>query len=252
MSKPTEIHRRMIALLQSNPQGLTSGEIRAGLSLEAAEQAQLDRRRRDLYVWYEIAKEKKDGEWRYRFVSEREAPKHSGPVPAALRAQIKLAAHGRCQICGKTVERHGAVLVVDHKLPQDWGGTNDADNLWAICEECNAEKKNYYSAQDATLMRSVMQHKSVHVRIGETLKSLKSVPASLLALVANAADWPKRTRDLRYLGWNFSTSRRSLPSGKVEAVYQLTQFQDWPADPSREVRRIEQDRARAKKRRAAK
>lgn len=249
MARPTEIHRRMVALLQANPQGLTSGDIRAGLGLDASEQAQLDRRRRDLYVWYDISKEKRNGEWFYRYVGERAVPRHAGPVPAALRAQIKLGAHGTCQICGRTIEKHGVVLVVDHKLPQDWGGTNDPDNLWAICEECNAEKKNYYSAQDAELMRAVMRHKSIHVRLGETLKRLETVPASTLALVGGQSDWMKRTRDLRYLGWNFETSRKRLPSGKVEAYYKLLQYQEWPEDPTREVRRIESERAADKRRR---
>lgn len=239
----------MIELLQANSEGLTSGEIRAGLGLQASEQAQLDRRRRDLYVWYDIAKEKRDGEWRYKFVAERAAPRHAGPVPAPLRAQIKLAAHGRCQICGRSVEKHGVVLVVDHKLPQDWGGTNDPDNLWAICEECNSEKKNYYSAQDADLMRAVMRHESIHVRIGETLKMLGTVSDSVLSLVGGQSDWMKRTRDLRYLGWNFATFRKRLPSGKVEVFYKLLQFQEWPEDPSREARRIEAERAANKRRR---
>ena len=39
-------------------------------------------------------------------------------------------------MCGKTIERHGITLVVDHKIPRDWGGTNAEENLWAICEEC--------------------------------------------------------------------------------------------------------------------
>jgi len=239
----------MVALLRANPQGLTSGDIRAGLGLDASEQAQLDRRRRDLYVWYEISKEKRNGEWLYRYVGELATPRHSGPVSAALRAQIKLSAHGTCQICGRTIEKHRVVLVVDHKLPQDWGGTNDVDNLWAICEECNAEKKNFHSAQDADLMRAVMRHKSIHVRLGETLKRLGTVPASVLALVGGQSDWMKRTRDLRYLGWNFDTSRKRLPSGKVEAYYKLLQHQEWPKDPSREIRRIEAERAAGKRRR---
>lgn len=233
----------MVALLQAHPEGLTSGEIRAKLGIEASEQAQLDRRRRDLYVWYEIGKENRDGEWRYRFISERATPRHAGPVPAPLRAQIKLAAHGRCQICGKTVEKHGAVLVVDHKVPQDWGGTNEPSNLWAICEECNSEKKHYFSAQDAEFMRAVMSHKSVHVRIGEALKKMGSVPASLLSLVAGQSDWMKRARELRYLGWNFETVNRRLPSGRVEATYKLLQFQEWPEDPTGDIRRYEVERA---------
>lgn len=248
MSRPNALHLQIVELLKTHPEGLTSGEIRAKLNLDPADQAQLDRRRRELYVWYEIRKAKRSGQHIYIFIGERDTPRHAGAVPAPLRAQIKLAAHGRCQMCGKTVERHGIVLVVDHKVPQDWGGSNDPSNLWAICEECNAEKKNYFSAQDAELMRAVMRHESIHVRLGETLKRLVTVPASILSLVGGQSDWMKRTRDLRYLGWNFETFRKRLPSGKVEAVYRLLQHQDWPEEPSREVRRIEAERAAAKRR----
>lgn len=237
----------MVTLLRANPEGLTSGEIRAGLGLDSSEQAQLDRRRRDLYVWYEIGKEKRGGECRYWFIAERPSPRHSGPVPARLRAQVKLTAYGRCQLCGKTVERHGVALVVDHKIPQDWGGTNDLHNLWAICEECNGEKKNYYAAQDTDLMRTVMRHPSIHVRLGETLKRLETVPASILSLVGGQSDWMKRTRDLRYLGWNFETFRKRQAGGRTETFYKLLQFQSWPDDPSREIRRIEAERAADKR-----
>jgi len=33
------------------------------------------------------------------------------------------------------------VLVVDHKIPREWGGETVSENLEAICEDCNAGKK---------------------------------------------------------------------------------------------------------------
>jgi len=63
---------------------------------------------------------------------------------------------------------------VDHKKPRDWGGTSDRDNLWAICEDCNAGRKAYFSSLhvEVELMKRVTAHKSVHVRIGELLKAV--------------------------------------------------------------------------------
>jgi hypothetical protein len=148
-------------------------------------------------------------------------------------------------MCGRTVGQHSVVLVVDHKIPVDWGGSNDEDNLWALCEDCNAGKKAYFSTQDQDLMRGIMQHKSIHVRIGELLKrnSGRPVPSPLIEFVAGQADWKKRTRELRYLGWEIEATRRKLQSGKVESYYTLRKSTGWPADPSGWIREFERNRA---------
>src|SRR5207249_10744590 len=51
------------------------------------------------------------------------------------RAEILLLADARCEMCGRTIQEHPISLVVDHRIPRDWGGGNLAENLWAICEE---------------------------------------------------------------------------------------------------------------------
>lgn len=45
----------------------------------------------------------------------------------------------RCRICGVTAEA-GARLEVDHKVPVAKGGSNEIENLWALCFECNRGK----------------------------------------------------------------------------------------------------------------
>jgi hypothetical protein len=54
-SRPGAIHRQIAELLRQHPEGLTSGQIRAKLNLAPDEQAQLDRRRRDLRKWFILA-----------------------------------------------------------------------------------------------------------------------------------------------------------------------------------------------------
>ena len=237
--KPGAIHRKMAELLQENPGGLTSGQLREGLGLDPAEQAQLDRRRRELRYWYEIDKKTAGGRTFYIMRGERKTPFETGGVSLRKKATTLAAAHGRCQMCGKTIERHGITLVVDHKIPRDWGGSNEEENLWAICEECNAGKKAHFASLDQTLMRRVMQHESVHMRIGELLKGSggKMVTSDLIALVAGQDDWKKRTRELRYLGWRIEVSRKKLPSGRVRSAYTLRRFVDWPPDPSGWIRK---------------
>ena len=245
-SKPGAIHRKMAELLQQHPGGLTSGQLREKLGLGPTEQAQLDRRRRELRSWYRIEKKRVGAETLYVFLGERPKPAESTGISLRKRAAILGAAHGRCQMCGRTVEAHGITLVVDHKIPRDWGGTNEDENLWPICEECNAGKKAHFSSLDRSLMRRVMGHKSVHVRIGELLKASrgKAVTSDLIALVAGQDDWKKRTRELRYLGWRIDVGRKKLASGRVRSAYTLRRFTDWPPDPSGWIRRYELDRAK--------
>jgi 5-methylcytosine-specific restriction endonuclease McrA len=244
-SNPGAIHRQIAELLKQHPDGLTSGQIRAKLNIAPDAQAQLDRRRRDLRKWYILGKRQIGKDWVYTLKGERKASVLERSVNIRVRAAILGKAHGRCQMCGQKVEQHGVVLVIDHKIPVDWGGSNEEDNLWALCEECNAGKKAYFASQNQHLMRDVMRHKSIHVRIGEALKCNfgKPVPSPLIELVAGQEDWKKRTRELRYLGWEIDASRRRLASGKVESYYTLRKFTKWPDDPSGWIRDFERKRA---------
>lgn len=244
-SRPGAIHRQIVELLKQHPDGLTSGQIRAKLNLAPEEQAQLDRRRRDLLKWYELEKKQIGKDWIYVFKGERKTAILDRSVNIRVRASVLGRAYGRCQMCGRTVAQHNIVLVVDHKIPIDWGGTNSEENLWALCEDCNAGKKAYFASQNQGLMKDVMQNPSVHVRIGELLKRnfKKPVPSPLIELVAMQEDWRKRTRELRYLGWEIQAARKKLESGKSESYYTLMKFCEWPEDPSGWIRNFEKKRA---------
>src|ERR1039458_3930962 len=109
----------------------------------------------------------------------------SKPNETQLRMAELLKQRPAGMMCGRPVQMHGISLVVDHKKPRDWGGANDRENLWAICEECNGGKKSYFSSLsvDAEFMKKVTAHESVHVRIGETLKAVgigKRTPPEIL------------------------------------------------------------------------
>jgi 5-methylcytosine-specific restriction endonuclease McrA len=184
-SKPSAIHLRIVEVLKRFPGGVSGGQIRQDLEsagLRPEDQTHLDRRKRDLKKWFVIEKVKTiqilDGKKRtvtlYKYVGERESVTDEGQVDQKTRAHVIRSAHGRCQMCGETVARHGITLVVDHKKPREWGGTNDVENLWAICERCNSGKKAYFSSLDvnAEIMKAAMSHDSVHVRIGELLKAV--------------------------------------------------------------------------------
>ena len=56
-----------------------------------------------------------------------------------LRFQVLKKSNYSCQLCGLSAS-DGARLEIDHKLPLAKGGTNDIQNLWALCFDCNRGK----------------------------------------------------------------------------------------------------------------
>jgi HNH endonuclease len=264
-SKPGSIHLRIVEVMKQFPQGISGGQIRHELEkqgLRPEDQTHLDRRKRDLKKWFLIKKivavQNVGGKDRrvilYKFAGNKRIVIDKGQIDQKLRAEVIRTAHGRCQMCGRTIERHMITLVVDHKKPRDWGGTNDRANLWAICEECNSGKKNWFSSLDvsADTMKRAMASESVHVRIGELLKKIgvgNRTPSSLLEIVADQDDWQKRLRELRYpvIGWHIEKHLYNDPSGKKQADYVLRKFKQWPENPSDVIRRFEKERALANK-----
>jgi hypothetical protein len=259
-SKPGAIHLRIIEVMKRFPKGISGGQIREELSkegLQPDEQTHLDRRKRDLKKWFVIEKsvvsQIVSGKTRkivlYRYVRERTEAIDEGDIGIKSRAAVIHAAHGRCEMCGRTIAKDAITLVVDHKKPRDWGGTNDRSNLWAICEECNAGKKAHFSSLDigAELMRKVMASPSVHVRIGELLKAFgvgARTPSWLLEFVADQDDWHKRLRELRYpvIGWEIETRLYKEASGRKRADYILRESKEWPENPTALIRKYEQER----------
>jgi 5-methylcytosine-specific restriction endonuclease McrA len=264
-SKPGKIHLQIIEVMKRFPMGISGGQIREELArggLGANEQTHLDRRKRDLKKWFEIEKRMDyrdiDGKKRkvmlYVYHGKRKRVVDEGGVNQRIRGQVLRAAHGQCQMCGRTISKHQVTLVVDHKKPREWGGTNDRENLWAICEECNAGKKDYFSSlrADSETMKKVLGLQSVHMRIGELLKATgidRPTPSDLLEMVADQDDWHKRLRELRYpvIGWEIDVKRRKAQGGRILADYILRKFRAWPADPTGAIRRFEEERERKNK-----
>lgn len=209
MRRPGIIHRRIVELLRQNPAGLTSGQIRAKLNLAPGEQSQLDRRRRELRKWYILERRQAGTEWRYTLKGERKASVLERGVNIRVRAAVLGRAHGRCQMCGRTLARHAVVLVVDHKIPVDWGGSNEEDNLWAICEGCYA--KTHLARRRRELWASVFEKPSATARVRAllTARTGEWVPATWIKAAAATADWSRVVRRLRAEGYDVRVRTRS-------------------------------------------
>jgi hypothetical protein len=151
-------------------------------------------------------------------------------------------------MCGRTVDDDQIKLHIDHKVPREWGGATEEENLWALCSTCNEGKRNYIASFDPELMKHVLSHESVHRRLVELLHSKLGdwVDCDLLEFVANfedyQTDWRKRLRELRYFGLEIDTSREKRDRRTV-SLYRLRNWAELPEDLSEAARRFEVVRA---------
>ena len=120
------------------------------------------------------------------------------PINNKLRYSILHRDNSKCQRCGLGVE-DGVKLDVDHKLPVDWGGTNDEDNLWTLCVDCNGGKKNLFSDLDAEMMKKIVILESGYERLKMYFKlnPNQEIEPIKLEIVAQIRDWERTLRYIR-------------------------------------------------------
>lgn len=255
-SKLGAIHFAILDLLKAHPGGLTIYEIRDRIG-DFGVQQHLDKRVRDLRYAYKVPLRRVAGRQVYVLEGERtDQLSDSGQIPSALRAKLLHAAHGRCQMCGRTIESDGVKLEIDHKIPRNWGGLTVEDNLWAICALCNSGKRDFFATFNDDQMRTILSFKSVYERIAQTLRLYdgEPTPSWLLQFVANSddyqEDWQKRLRELRYppIGYKIKPSRRTNANGKVEAAYSLESWKPLPENHKFLIKEYERLNRKARKR----
>mgnify|MGYP006424347411 CR=1 FL=1 len=217
-------------------------DIDSGLPDDLQHQSDLPRRIRELRSrgGYSITNRRGEGTSWYTLQSlePRRQVADSSPIPGRLRPKILLKANGRCSLCGKTIEEDGIKLVIDHRVPREWGGTSDEDNLWAICETCNIQKRDYFDTLPTDVMERCMAYKETVQRIGELLKVKQGevVPRWLISAVAMEDEWTRRLRELRDLDWKVETIRVSGERGATRFAYKLISHRPWPTDVRRAIR----------------
>jgi hypothetical protein len=62
-------------------------------------------------------------------------------VDTRTRYRILMRDNSTCQVCGRSVPE--VKLEVDHIIPPHKGGSNEDDNLQALCEDCNKGKSDW-------------------------------------------------------------------------------------------------------------
>jgi hypothetical protein len=235
---------KALDLLRQHPDGLTMSQMREKLNATAENQEHFNRRVRDIRKLHHLHRERVDGDTVYKLGEAKPEPADFGQISEKLRAAVLHAAHGRCQMCGKTVKEDGVKLQVDHRIPGSWGGPTEFENLQALCEECNRGKRNFFSSFDGDEMRNIIAYESVHERLAHLLKLRigEPVPAYILDFVANVIDrqedWHKRLRELRYPGIDLviEVSKKKNEKGVVQSFYTLKNWKDLPPDHKRIMR----------------
>lgn len=209
---------------------------------------------RSLREYFDVAATPLDGEVRYQLTGWAGTRSKSEQVPISPRLRVQALARGRCSLCGKAPGQHGVVLEVDLRVPPEWGGTNDPENLWALCETCHVGWLQHLQtyAPYADKISRAASYAEPQRRIGELLKAFDGgwVPSELIGIVASAKeyqeDFQRRIRDLRFLGWDIKQQKRYNEGARVRSYYRLVRSAPWP-DSIRTAIATEERARKAKK-----
>jgi hypothetical protein len=223
-------------LYRRRPNPPTADEISFFLNAAASASMSADRVVRSLKTHFDIAEVVHSGGERYELRGwAPHRPATGNPVLSPYRRAQALAP-SLCAQCGKSPLKDGVRLDVDLMVPPEWGGTTDPENLRPLCEECLDGKRQYlgtyvsYSEQ----IRRAANFDEPQRRIGELLLALQGewVPSELIGIVASAkefqADYEKRTRELRLLGWEYKVRRAHGEGARVRSYYRLVRSAPWP------------------------
>jgi 5-methylcytosine-specific restriction endonuclease McrA len=237
----------------------TMAEVRLFMADALGEpQEHIDRRLRELRRYFDLpAVRQSQSAPRYELRGWSNRPA-ADELSMSGRTRAQVLAPQRCAQCGRTPLQDGVRLVVDHKIPQSWGGGNEIENLQPLCEDCNAGKRDYFQSHDAHAdkIRQAINYAEPQKRIGELLKAFNGewVRTDLLGIVASAQefqeDWQRRLRDLRFLGWKIDFQRRHHEGARVWTYYRLNHSEPWPNDIRAALTAEEQRRRSARRARS--
>ena len=198
----------------------TAAEIGLFLSAAASASMPADRVIRSLRTHFDITDIDRDGGTRYELRGWAAQHRSTGLPALSLQRRAQALAPGLCFQCGRSPEKHGVVLEVDLKVPPEWGGIADPENLQPLCEDCLKGKRQYQEtyASYSEQIRHAADFDEPQRRIGELLLALQDewVPSELIGIVASAkeyqTDYEKRTRNS---GCSDGTTRSGRRAGKV-------------------------------------
>jgi hypothetical protein len=209
-----------------------------------------------LREYFDIGEITLDGQRRYRLLGWAGRRPKTELVPISPRLRVQALARGGCALCGRTPGQHGVVLKVGLRVPPDWGGTNDPENLWALCKDCDSGWLQHLQtyAPYADQISLAANYPEPQRRIGELLRAFNGawVPSDLIGIVASAKeyqeDYQRRIRDLRFLGWDYKQQKRYNEGARVKVYYCLVRSAPWPRNIPAAIAAEERRRRELKRR----
>lgn len=156
-----------------------------------------------------LSKDKKEG-------NER------GYIDRKTRYRILQRDNSTCQRCGRT-PADGVKLHVDHKVPVDFGGRTEDENLWVLCQECNEGKKHWFKDEDPEEMKKILFMSGTKERLNAyfDLHPNELIEISRLQLIGGTREW---TRALRFVreenGKSIEYVRKDPTTGIEGYIYQ--------------------------------
>jgi hypothetical protein len=158
---------------------------------------------------------RRDGNARLLSAERLDTGAKRGAISGKLRYKLLNQAEHRCQSCGKSASEDGVRLEIDHKVPVDMGGSSDEGNLWAICSQCNNEKKAFYQDLPSLDISELILLPSASKRIEALFREHPDVdiPSELIRVVARISDWTRSLREIR------SRTGMSIQSTKSKTHY---------------------------------
>jgi HNH endonuclease len=219
---------------RSNPP--TADEISFFLDTAASASVSAERVLRNLSTHFDLARTVHPGAGRWQLRGWAPHQPTAGMPVLSLRRRAQALAPGLCAQCGRTPLKDGVRLEVDLMVPPEWGGTTDPENLRPLCEDCLTGKRQYLDtyASYSEQIKHAASFDEPQRRIGELLLALKDewVPSELIGIVASAkefqADYERRTRELRDLGWEYKVRKASGEGARIRVYYKLVRSAPWP------------------------
>lgn len=114
---------------------------------------------------------------------------NADPLPGTLRWQVITRAMGRCEACG--VSALIRALEVDHIVPRSRGGSNEPENLQALCSTCNLQKLDR-EATDFHAAHALVAHRRTGCAVCDAVVSDSEELALVVRLPAGLAVAPRR------------------------------------------------------------
>ena len=144
VKKLSEVKKKILHTLWNEGSGFPRDWVASSRLLEITQQKYFDRRTRELRdeCGCDIETKHTNGEHHYRLISTTlNVANPRSYLSEPQKKQLFETAKYTCQVCGIEMQAGVRGLQADHKIPLNRGGSHNAENWQALCNECNVAKR---------------------------------------------------------------------------------------------------------------